>query len=319
MKKLLLLTAALLLGSLAHSQEADDLGTSYAEVSFVARAEFSSIEEIHHLGNSSFYALLEGAFSPNLTYYVQTHLLSSAPRYLYEGTLYSNTTNWLDYAYLNYDFGALDVTLGKDCQTFGIYEYDLDDFDVDYEFASNLWSYMPAYQWGAKLNWCPDDTFFLSAQIATSPFGERPFVSGKFAYSLKYGVTYREHFNDQYSFSFIQREDGTFFKLFCVGLNYNVGNWDLYFDGAIDFFSNKLPNIKTITANYTISDKWALSGRFGLDNMDWDWVWCENRWYGGLKAMWFPIEQLRVHALAGYDSWVNAPTFNIGLTWKMSL
>ena len=318
MKKLLLLTAALLPGLLAHSQEAEDLGSSYAEVSVVARAEFSSDEELHHLGNSSFYALLEGAFSPKLSYYVQAHLLCCVPSYLYKNTLYSNSTNWLDYAYLDYEFSQFDVLLGKTCLAFANCEFDLDDFDINYETASTFWLNMPAYQWGAQFSWNHDD-FTLSAQAATSPFGERPFASGKFAYSLKYSVDYREHFNDQYSFNFIQRPDGSFLKLFCVGLDFQTGKWNFILDGSFDLFTYKIPNCKSFQATYTLDDKWSFMARVGWDNMGEEWEKSDNRFYGGLRAFWNPIEQLRVHALAGFDSIINAPTFNIGLTWKMSL
>lgn len=319
MKKLLLLIAALLPSLLAHSQGADDLGSKSAEVSFVARAEFSSTEDYYHLGNSSIYALLDGAFSPNFTYTVQTHLLSGYPRYLYENTLYSCATNWLDYAYMNYDFGALDLTVGKDNIKIGTFEFDQNDFDLYYEFTSTLWNILPAYQWGASLTYNPNDTFFLTAQVTTSPFGERPFASGKFAYSLFYGTTLRENFKELYSFNMIQYEDGSFLKLFNAGFNFTFGDWDLYLDGTIDFFSNNLPNSKHAYAQYNMSDKWQFGGRLGWDNMDYDYQWCTNRWYGGLLVNWCPSEPFRIHMIGGYDTLLEAAFLNLGVTWKISL
>ena len=320
MKKILLLTAALLLGFLARSQEADNLGTGYAEVSFVARAEFSNDPETNHLGGSSFYAILDGAFNSNLSYFVQAHLLSCTPTDLYTSTLYSDSTNWLDYAYLNYDFGQLDLTVGKQALCVGKSEMQGDDYDVFWEDASILWLELPSYQWGATLNWTPaDESFYLQAQVATSPFGERPFKSGQFSYSLLYCSTFREHFQDMYSFNMLQMEDGYFLKLFNVGLDFNYGDWNFGFDGTIDFFTFRLPNSKTFYANYTLSDKLTLGAKFGLDNMNEDFTWSTNRWYGGLRALWFPVESLRVHALAGYDTLMESMTFNLGATWKISL
>ena len=232
--------------------------------------------------------------------------------------MYINSTNWLDYAYIDYEFSQFDVLVGKNCVAFANCEYDLDDFDVNYETASTLWLNMPAYQWGAQFSWNHDD-FTLSAQAVTSPFGERPFASGKFAYSLKYSVDYREHFNDQYSFNFIQRPDGSFLKLFCVGLDFQAGKWNFILDGSFDLFTYKIPNCKSFQATYTLDDKWSFMAHVGWDNMGEEWEKSDNRFYGGLRAFWNPIEQLRVHALAGFDSIINAPTFNIGLTWKMSL
>ena len=319
MKKLLLLIAALLPGSLAHSQGADDLGSKYAEVSFVARAEYSSVEDGHHLGNSSFYALLNGAFSSRLSYKVQTHLLGSDPESLYAGTLRSDGGNWLDYAWLNYDFGALDITLGKNNLLVGTFEYDQDDFDLYYELASMMWDVLPAYQWGVTLNFNPDDSFFLAAQIASSPFMERPFSGGRFSGSLIYGTTWRENFSDVYSFNMLQYEDGSMLKLFSAGFNFTLGNWDLYLNGTIDFFSDCLPNSKHLYAQYNFSDRLSLGLKAGLDNMDEEFVWCYNRWYGGLLLNWFPSEPFRVHMAGGYDTLLEEPFLNFGLTWKISL
>ena len=69
MKKYLLSIAALLLGLLAHSQEADDLG-NYAEVSIIPRLDVNPLfgaEPEFTLGNSSLYTLFEGSASEHFS------------------------------------------------------------------------------------------------------------------------------------------------------------------------------------------------------------------------------------------------------------
>ena len=80
MKKYLLSIAALLLGLLAHSQEADDLG-NYAEVSIIPRLDVNPIfgnEPDFTLGNSSLYTLFEGSASEHFSWTVAAHLLSGS-------------------------------------------------------------------------------------------------------------------------------------------------------------------------------------------------------------------------------------------------
>ena len=79
MKKLLLSFAALLLASLALSQEADDFG-SYAEVTLIPRLELNpsipaDTESGIGFGNSSFYTLFEGSISEHLSWTVANHWL----------------------------------------------------------------------------------------------------------------------------------------------------------------------------------------------------------------------------------------------------
>ena len=70
MKKYLLSIAALLLGLLAHSQEADDLG-NYAEVSVIARLDlnpyFYKDATEFTLGNSSIYTHFTGSASEHFS------------------------------------------------------------------------------------------------------------------------------------------------------------------------------------------------------------------------------------------------------------
>ena len=81
MKKYLLSIAALLLGLLAHSQEADELG-NYAEFSIIPRLDlnpgwYSSPKEFgFDLGNSSLYTLFEGTASEHFSWTVANHWIA---------------------------------------------------------------------------------------------------------------------------------------------------------------------------------------------------------------------------------------------------
>ena len=77
MKKYLLSIAALLLGLLAHSQEADDLGNNYAEVSIIPRLDLNPAWYTEGfeftLGSSSLYTLFEGSASEHFSWTVVNH------------------------------------------------------------------------------------------------------------------------------------------------------------------------------------------------------------------------------------------------------
>ena len=108
MKKYLLSIAALLLGLLAHSQEADELG-NYAELSVVARLDanpYFGNEPEFTLGNSSIYTLFTGSASEHFSWALQNHWFSgnsflgpeADPFDQFKGLGYSDNTNFLDLA-----------------------------------------------------------------------------------------------------------------------------------------------------------------------------------------------------------------------------
>lgn len=317
MKKTFFLTAALLLGSLAHSQEADDLGSKYAEVTFVARAEYSSVED-DHLGNSSFYALLDGAFSNKLSYSVATHLLSSDPKSLYTNTLYSDSTNWLDWAYMTYGFSNFEIEFGKNMMQWGTFEMQEYDFDSYFDIASSYWLNMPVYQWGATFRWVPSDTFFLGGQMTASPYGERPFSSGLFSYSLHCGTESCDWYNFLCSLNFLQVDRNEFMPLFNMGHKFITGNWEFVLDSTTEMYDG-FRESAMVYANFTPSEKWKFTARAGYENMNTLFDMDCDRWFGGLLANWYPVESVRLHALAAYDSLLSSPTFNLGVTWQITL
>ena len=202
MKKYLLSIAALLLGLLAHSQEADDLG-KYAEISIIPRVDLSPAwytDEVEFtLGSSSLYTLFEGSASEHFSWTVVNHWFDgnsflgrdADPFVLFKTLGYSDSNNFIDMLYADLKFGGWTFTLGKQCITTGGHEYDDWDWLVHGNIASPLWRDLACYQWGGKVAWTtPSENTTFSLQMVSSPFGERPFASGLFTYSLQWSGDY---------------------------------------------------------------------------------------------------------------------------------
>lgn len=299
---------------LAFSQGAESLGNK-PELTVVARAEYSSIPDTYHLGNSSVYFLVDGTFSERFSYGASLHLLCADPKMLYQNTLRSDSVNWLDWAWLSYDFGKCQFLLGKDYIKVGTWEAEEYDFDCYFETASTWWMMLPVYQWGASFTWSPSETFFLTGQVTTSPYGEKPFASGRYTFSLEASTTALDWYNGIYSVNYINE------AIFAMGHKFMTGNWEFIWDSLTEFRQG-YHGFNTLSASFLPSEKWSLMARASYENdvlPDYVEELMPNRFAGSFMANWKPLEQLRVHALAAYDFTLKSPSFNIGLTWKMSL
>ena len=191
MKKLVVLAASILLYTLAQAQEGSDSGTS-AGITIVPRIDFNPIfyggnDKEVTLGNSSLYSLFEGNITENLSFSVCNHWLSDEPKYLYQNTGRADDVNWCDWAYLEYNPGNFIITAGKQVITFGGFELEEYDFDVHLDMMTGLFNNFQCYQWGGKFAFTtPSEGDSFSFQVTTSPFGERPFASKLFNYSLEW-------------------------------------------------------------------------------------------------------------------------------------
>ena len=334
MKKLLLFFAALLPCFLAHSQEAEENGR-YAEFQVIPRFDFNpwfstqpqtggDASSGYSFGNTSIYTLVEGALSDNVSFTVSNHWLSLDPAALYTSTLHSNTNNWLDIATVGFSFGNWSFTLGKDCIASGGFEYDAWDVDVDYMLAgenpllvSNLWYNLPSYQWGAKAGYSFNEDNTLYLQMVTSPFGERPFASGLFAYSLKYDGGFGP-FANMWSASAVQRPDGGFEWLVALAQQVELGDFTIGFDwyniADVDFDDEEAPceflrgNTFRPRVSYAPSEKfdcqlvsniYTRGGLYGLN--------------AGAAVHYHPLEWLQVHGALGWDWGMNAFTAMAGV------
>lgn len=318
MKKFLLCLAALLPAFSGLSQE----------FSFVTRAEYSSVED-GHLGNSSIYFTADGNFTENLSYSSELHLLSSSPADLYTSFFTPGCFNFLDWLDLTYDFGPVLLSAGKEILTTGTFENQEYDFDVNYETASSLWfsdtescktTFPCVYQWGARLDIPFLDLFNVAAQVTSSPFAERSFSNGYCSYNMQFSANLESE-EDRYwaglaAVNFAQRGENDFFKLASAGLKFHTGSWTFILD-HFNEFSSEYRGGDCLSIRFEPTDKISLSVKEGYESAM--FYEADDRTYAAFTVNWFPIEQLRLHALAAYDSLYDNPLFNVGVTWTISL
>lgn len=329
MKKLLLLSAALLLCSLAHSQEAEENGR-YAEFQLIPRVEYNPYYTFGNagdgssgfgstFGNTSFYTLLEGSFSEHVSYTVSNHWVAFTNSIqetagLYTSTLYSNALNWLDVLTFDFTFGDWTFTVGKDPIATGGFEFDEWDVDCDYMFAgdkiihaSNAWYNLPTYQWGARASYNIQDHTTLLLQMVTSPFGERPFASGLFCYSGMTKGTYGP-FSNMWSASAIQRPDGGFEWLVALSNKLEFADdftlgFDWYNCVDVDYGLDEAP-VELIKGNtFRPSFTWAPSEDMDLRLQSNIYTRMKQLYDANVSAVfhYYPMEIMQVHAGLGYD------------------
>lgn len=340
MKKYLLSIAALLLGLLAHSQEADELG-NYAEFSIIPRLDlnpgwYSSPKEFgFDLGNSSLYTLFEGKASEHFSWTVANHWIACSgfewfkedTGALYTGLGYSDTNNLFDFAKVDLTFGSWTFTLGKDCISTGGYEYEDWDWEVHPILATPLWNNLPCYQWGGKVAWTtPSELSTFSLQMTTSPFGERPFGSGLWTYSAQWAGEY-DWYSPLWSVSALGIDKGTYNWLISLGNQFLINDWTLTLDWTntcgLDWDWASLMRGNTFHArlDYAPSDRWDISlrGNYVLTDkayFDSDW------WNLGTVFQFYPLrdsQDLRLHAVAEYDTLMDGLEFSVGILYNLRL
>lgn len=332
MKKLLFSIAALLLCSLAHSQEADGSGR-YAEFQLIPRVDFSPYTSLGSggdgssgftFGSSSIYTLLEGAFSDKISYTVSNHWLSTSPADLYLNTLRTDDINWVDCMYVDFTLGNFDIVVGKDFICTGGTEYEDWDVDVDDILASNFWNTFQPYQWGGKVGYTfgneTSTSFWL--QAVTSPYGERPFVSGLFAYSAQMRGEYG-CFSNIWSISAIEREKGRYDYVAYLGnmLSFDKFTYTLDWSNSTGMGDENMlgGNLIRMTAVYKPTEQWGigLKGNYYITKLYSTGL--TQAFNGGLSCHYFPIENLRIHANLGYDSFESCLCASVGATFNLTL
>ena len=347
MKKLLLSSAAMLLGLLAYSQEADGSG-KYVELQVIPRFEFNPYASTsggdgssgYDFGNSSIYTLFEGSLSDHLSFTLCNHWFSMEPAELYQSTFYSNTSNWVDYANIDLNFGGWDFVLGKDMICTGGFEYEEWDLDVDGILASQLWNTLPCYQWGAKVMYTiPSEMSSFALQAVTSPFGEHPFASSLFAYSAQWRGDFGP-FHTIWSITTAEREKARYDYFAALGQQLELGNWTIGLDwyntlGCGDFHmlgGNSLAcNTFRGTLKFAPSDRFdaSLVGNYYMRMSKLDPI---NTFNGGLALHYYPLKDnqaIRIHAAGGFDNawWITDSfaepesllVFSVGVTVNLTL
>ena len=359
MKKILVVCAAIstLLCLPLRAQEADDAGSTGVGFSIIPRLdlspEFTDGKGEFTLGNSSLYTLFEGNITENLSFSVANHWMSfwgtdplmDDTKALYNHTFWrSDTNNWLDWAYLSYEAGPWTFTLGKNTMLTGGYEYDEYDWNVHPTLASSFWNYFQCYQWGGRIGYSFTEDHTISMEMTTSPYGERPFSSGRYALSVGWDGTMGP-ITTKWSYSAIQREDD-WTHLFYLGTRFEADYLTLTLD-----LSNKIGHEDIILENgfsaqfsmgFQISDHFEAIGKIGMENFEQsqakepyydssrhEWVQpgpistsYKSEFQIGAALHWFPLrdsKDLRVHATAAHNSFLDTATLSVGVLYNLNL
>ena len=248
--------------------------------------------------------------------------------------------NWLDWAYMTYSFGNFAVTLGKDMITTGGLEFDDYDFEVHPALQSSYWHELACYQWGGKFAFTtPSEGDSFSFQVTTSPFGERPFASKLFNYSLEWRG---EHgpLETIWSATALGTEPGEYQPVFSFGQRLNFDSISVGLDAISvigdedeeeNFFLRKgitlMPSVM-----YSPSEQFDILAKGGYENytqeIGEDLTF--NHWWAGLACHWYPLRDsrdLRIHAVAVYrpaSDYFIAPCNNpisltLGLLYNISI
>lgn len=286
------------------------------DVSFSGIARYENTIPDWGFGNSSFYTLLEGSFSEHVSYTLCNHWLAEDPAWLYEGTLHSDTTNWLDYCCLDFNFGGFGFTLGKDALMTGGWEFDPWDYDVFTPLTTTLWNDLAVYQWGAAVHYTtPSERTSLQFQFKTSPFGERPFASGLFAYSLGWTGSYGPV---ETRWSAVAAGTGRkeYTWILSAGQRFNILD-NLSFTADYNYF---LGHIVSGSLQYRPWHAFEATLRGGWERTE----LLEDetqRWFAGANFCCYPLkdsDNLRLHLTGAYDSLIGGFTANIGITFNFN-
>ena len=344
MKRLLVVCAASLLSCfLVSAQEADNSDRS-VELSVIPRLDLNPVISTvkgegteFTLGNTSLYSLFEGNLTENLSFSVcnhwagfdSVHDVFATTKDLYGYTLRSDNTNWLDWAYLTYSFGNFSLTLGKDMVTTGGLEFDDYDFEVHPALVSSFWQNFSCYQWGGKAVFTtPSESDAIGFQVTTSPFGERPFASKLFNYSLEWRGNHGL-LETIWSATAVGTEPGEFQPVFALGQRLNFDSWSVGLDAfsvvgdGEDILRKGITLMPSLT--YAIEDKFEILAKGGYENYALDEVveditW--KRWWGGLACHWFPLRDsrdLRIHVVTAYDDAYSTVSFTLGLLYNIRI
>jgi len=337
MKKFLVVCAALvtLLQLPLAAQEADDAGTGVG-FSIIPRLdlspEFSDGKGEFTLGNSSIYTLFEGNITESLSFSVSNHWASfwgtdpfgQETKDLYNKTFWHSDTNtWLDWAYLCYETGPWTFTLGKNIMLTGGVEYDAYDWEVHPALASSFWNNFACYQWGGRVGFEFLEGNTLNVEVTSSPYGERPFSSGLFAFSAGWTGEIGP-WEPIWSLSAIQTdEDKKIEPLLYLGNRLNLDPVVVGLDFSNRVGGEAIPLLKGISvqgsATWSLGEDFELYGKLGYEKMsDLD----SDKWIGGAALHWYPFGEdrsLRVHAFGAYNSFAETTTLCIGVLYDLSL
>ena len=333
MKKILSVCAAFLLPCcLLFSQEAESSGAG-AELSIVPRLDLGVCGPVGNndgkveptLGNSSIYTLFEGNITEHISFYLENHWASFGlvdkkwDKYaytdLYDHTGHSDWDNWLNAAYLQYDFDSgFWANLGKSILYMGGMEFDEYDVLVHPMMASTLWNNFQPFQWQVSAGWTNESgNTTLGLQMSTSPYGEHPFSSGLYSYAAQWRGEYGPLANI-WSFAMVGKGDGEYYPLLSLGQRFSIGeslSISLDYSNAVSLDVLDKGHYAYAGISWKPVESIEVIGRAGMESSKFYEGWGDRtRWNFGGGVHWFPLkdsEALRIHATfsrnGNYDCW----------------
>lgn len=327
MRRLIILIAAALSATLVYAQDAENVGNG-AQLSIYPRIDLNpfigfNADSEFSLSNSSLSTVLEGSIGDKFSYSVMNHWLQAEePGALYANSFRADESTWVNWANITYAPGDLSFTLGKNFMFLGIYEEDPYDFESHWDFNSNFWNNFQLYQWGGDITWTYADEAYVSFQVTSSPFTERPFQDGVLAYNL-YTRNENNDFTYMLSANLVGFNPDKYLKMFSGGATCPVGDVTL---GA-DFMwrGDKGLHISEITAlgtaSYCPTDNIELQFKLGHENSFKEISLFSEKdyWFGGVAFHYFPIENLRLHSVLTYiPSW-GGLSINVGALYNLTI
>lgn len=323
MKKLVVVAASILCCLPMHAQEAENSGAA-AEFEIVPRFDlnpwfYDGAKNEMTLGNTALYTLFEGNISPNFSYSVCNHWLSAHPKYLYDNTLRSDDNSWVDWLNLTYSVKNFSITIGKDMVTTGGFEYDDYDFDVHPQMESAFWNNFACYQWGAKAGYAlAEGSHEFTFQFSTSPYGERPFSSELYNYSLGWKGDFGK-VRTIWSGTMVEKGPGEFEYLLSLGQQADLGDFTL----GVDYLNRVGDEQEILTkgttllasAVYAPSDHYDITLKGGFESR----LHGQNSGFIGASAHWYLLKErnLRLHTAMAYNSFDKSFALTLGAIWHL--
>ena len=359
MKKLTVVTTALLCSFLAYSQEVDVRLIPRIDVNCGVPAAKDGAWSVD-FGNTSFYTLVEGSFLDNFSYSIANHWLSvydgwyqgegyvsgwSDTGGLYTNTLYSSRSNWLDWVNLTYTLetenaGSFEFTAGKFAMAIGSFEIDANDYDSHFTLSSYYWNYVPGYQWGGHIAYItPDGTTSIGLEATTSPYGGMMFRRGDRqygAYALRAGSEL-DWFSSIWTVNFVQYDRNSYVNLIALGNQFYIGDLTIGIDwmnrasSAKHFFNQEMSLSGTLSYNF--GDRVELVGTAGWERFPrpstfnalapfFEEELPGHYLFGGIGVNWYPLKDsrdLRFHALVSSNNTDACVYAGVGLTYNFSV
>lgn len=327
---------AILLAVSVSAQETVDNTPSFEVIGRLdGGASFTGEGVSFDLGNTGLYTQLSGNIGPHLSYLLVNHWLSPSPKELYDATLRSDSTNWVDYAYLNYNTGGWDFQLGKGFIPFGTFEEMNDDVTVHPSISSQFWWLACLYQWGLQASYTfPSESTSLMVGVSASPFDEKPFQQGLLTYSLSWTGNYGPYAS-RWSASVFEMPGKRYVSTLALGNQLTFGHLALSFDfvnsAALDvagFFRQEMTLVGGL--GFQLSESvdllakcgWERSGGpeplFLTDVFDASAPYT----FAGAAVHYFPLKDkrnLRLHGVVSWNSFLQGVAASVGVLYNLDV